>query len=157
MSGHLLRMTHQENGERNVSEPDHYANKSFLGTHNVWKKLKNKCPDMTNGIDLRIPPHLSCLLVLPDHKLSFMILNSFLYQSIYGDRSESHPSREFGCFVIHFWILVVSYLRHCIRWYSFTALWGYSAFCSNREQTWNLSKILHRRIFRLKIYTVNFT
>ena len=28
-----LRMTHHENGERNVFEPDHYADKSFLGTH----------------------------------------------------------------------------------------------------------------------------
>ena len=67
MSGHQLRMTHHENGERNVFEPDHYADKSFWGTH-YWnlcwkltyltseKKLKIKCPDMTNGIDLRIFP-----------------------------------------------------------------------------------------------------
>ena len=33
MSGHQLRITHHENGERNVCEPDHYADKSFLGTH----------------------------------------------------------------------------------------------------------------------------
>ena len=67
MSGHQLRMTHHENGERNVFEPDHYADKSFLCTH-YWdlcwklayltseKKLKIECPDMTNGIDLRLCP-----------------------------------------------------------------------------------------------------
>ena len=54
MSGQQLRMTHHENDERNVCEPDHYADKSFLGTHN--EKLKIKCLDMTNGIDLRIFP-----------------------------------------------------------------------------------------------------
>ena len=69
MSGHQVRMTHHENKEKNVCEADHYADKSFLGSghpllgfvlkiglSNVWKKLKIKCPDMTNGIDLRIFP-----------------------------------------------------------------------------------------------------
>ena len=31
-----------------------------IGKPNVWKKLKIKCPDMTNGIDLRLCPHI-CL------------------------------------------------------------------------------------------------
>ena len=30
-----------------------------IGKPNVWKKLKIKCPDMTNGIDLRLCPHKS--------------------------------------------------------------------------------------------------
>ena len=39
-------------------------------------------------------------------------------------------------------------------------LWDYLVFKLSGElfgQTWNLSKILHRRIFRLKILHLNFT
>ena len=33
MAGNQLRMTHHENSERNICEPDHYADQSFLGAH----------------------------------------------------------------------------------------------------------------------------
>ena len=33
MAGNQLRMTHHEISERNICEPDHYADQSFLGAH----------------------------------------------------------------------------------------------------------------------------
>ena len=56
MSGHRPEMTYNENGERNVCELDHYADKSYLGIH-YWDLVSKVAYPKLKKIEIQMSRH----------------------------------------------------------------------------------------------------